>query len=92
MDTSAARQRYQDELVARHLHAFLGEIEAPVFEMLRQRLEWVEIAGGATLMTEGEPGDSMYWTISGRLRAYVRADDGSQRMVREMGAALPSAK
>jgi len=85
MDTSAARQRYQDELVVRHLHAFLGEIEPPVFEMLRQRLQWVEIAGGATLMTEGEPGDSMYWTISGRLRAYVRADDGSQRMVREMG-------
>jgi NTE family protein len=85
MDPSAARQIYQDELVARYLRAFLGEIDPPVMEILRRQLQWVEIAGGETLMTEGEPGDSMYWTISGRLRAYVRSDDGSQRMVREMG-------
>jgi NTE family protein len=35
-------------------------------------------------MGEGEPGDSMYLSVSGRLRAYVRQDDGSTRMVREM--------
>ncbi len=85
MHKSAARRIYQDELVARHLRAFLGDVEPSVLEDLRGRLEWVEIAGGETLMSEGEAGDSMYWAISGRLRAYVLSDDGSQRMVREMG-------
>ena len=36
-------------------------------------------------MEQGEPGDSMYLSISGRLRAYVRDEDGAPRMVREMG-------
>jgi NTE family protein len=35
-------------------------------------------------MTQGEAGDAMYLTISGRLRAYVRGDDGQERPVREM--------
>ena len=34
---------------------------------------------------QGEPGDSMYLSISGRLRAYVNDEEGVPRMVREMG-------
>ena len=52
---------------------------------MRERLTWVEIAGGHTLIEQGAPGDSMYLSISGRLRAYVRDDEGVPRMVREMG-------
>jgi NTE family protein len=44
----------------------------------------VEIAAGQTLMSQGDPGDSMYLSISGRLCAYIRDEDGVQRMVREM--------
>jgi NTE family protein len=44
----------------------------------------VEIAAGQTLMSQGDPGDSMYLSIIGRLRAYIRDEDGVQRMVREM--------
>jgi NTE family protein len=42
------------------------------------------VAGGQTLMAQGEPGDSMYLMISGRVRAYVRGDDGVEHLVREM--------
>jgi NTE family protein len=35
-------------------------------------------------MTQGDPGDSMYLSISGRLRAYVRDDGGVEHMVRDM--------
>jgi len=35
-------------------------------------------------MAQGNPGDSMYLMISGRVRAYVRGDDGVERLVREM--------
>ncbi|MBK9115054.1 MAG: patatin-like phospholipase family protein [Betaproteobacteria bacterium] len=85
MDAAPARQHYPDELLSQHLRRILPDVEPPVLESLRQRVEWVEVAGGQTLMAQGEPGDSMYLAISGRLRAYVRAADGSERMAREMG-------
>lgn len=75
---------YQDERLAQHLRAFLGEIDPAAMELLRRHLEWVEIAAGETLMTQGDAGDSMYLSISGRLRAYVVDDDGVEYMMREM--------
>jgi NTE family protein len=45
------------------------------------------VVGGQTLMEQGQAGDSMYLSVSGRLRAYVRQDDGTQRVVREMSRA-----
>ena len=80
-----AHPDHQDALLTQHLRAYLGDIEPAALALLRQRLTWVEIAGGQTLMTQGEPGDSMYLSISGRLRAYVNDEDGVPRMVREMG-------
>ena len=77
-------QYFKDDLLAQHLRAYLGELEPTAMALLRDRLQWVELAAGATLMTQGEPGDSMYISVSGRLRAYVRDDDGVERMVREM--------
>lgn len=75
---------YQDELLTRQLHALFGEIDPATLALLRRHLEWVEIAAGETLMVQGDPGDSMYLSISGRLRAYVVDDDGVEHMVREM--------
>lgn len=75
----------QNQLLTEHLRNFLQGIEPDALEMLRTHLEWVEVAGGSTLMSQGEPGESMYLTVSGRLRAYVRNDDGTQRRVADMG-------
>ncbi len=74
----------QDRLLDQQLRAFLGPIDEPALQLLRAELEWVELAAGATLMAQGEPGDAMYLSISGRLRAYVRDDDGAEHLVREM--------
>lgn len=76
--------RFQDELLDRHLLALLGEMEPAALALLHRHLEWVTVAGGQTLMAQGEPGDSMYLMISGRVRAYVRGDDGVEQLVREM--------
>lgn len=84
MDSTTARQRFHDELLARHLQAIFGEVAPGALAHLRGHLRWVEIAGGDTLMHQGEEGDSMYLIVSGRLRAYVRAADGGERMVGEM--------
>ena len=76
--------RYQEDLLDRHLRNLLGELEPEAMALLRQHLDWITISGGEALMTQGEPGDAMYITISGRLRAYVRGDDGVEHSVREM--------
>ena len=75
---------HHDQLLTQHLQRFFGDLEPEVLALLRAQLEWVEVVGGQTLMEQGEAGDSMYLSVSGRLRAYVKQDDGTQRMVREM--------
>ncbi len=84
MPSSPIDHSHHDQLLTQHLRHFFGELEPEVLALLREQLEWVEVVGGQTLMEQGEPGDSMYLSVSGRLRAYVRQDDGTQRMVREM--------
>jgi NTE family protein len=83
--TEAIRQPYQDALLERHLRNYLGDVEPAAAAALRACLTWLEVAAGATVMTEGEPGDALYLVVSGRLRAYVNDDDGRRRAVREMG-------
>ena len=75
---------FQDDLLRRHLHALLGPLEPDALALLERSLEWLSLPGGQTLMAQGDLGDAMYLTISGRLRAYVRGDDGQERVVREM--------
>ncbi|MBV8036445.1 cyclic nucleotide-binding and patatin-like phospholipase domain-containing protein [Roseateles sp.] len=79
--TGGYHDRLLDELLAR---AF-GELDAATLSLLRGQLTWVELAGGQALMRQGEAGDSMYLSVSGRLRAYVGQDGEAPRMVRELG-------
>jgi len=78
------RAHLQDRVLDEHLTRLLGALDAPALATLRGELQWVELGAGETLMTQGEPGDSMYLSISGRLRVYVRDEDGSERTVREL--------
>lgn len=74
----------QDTLLGQHLQAYFGTLDAQALALLRERLSWVEVRGGETLLTQGEPGDAMYLVVSGRLRAYGVAEDGSPRKVGEV--------
>ena len=76
---------YHDRLLGELLAQAFGELDAATLALLREQLTWVEVAGGQALMQQGEPGDSMYLSVSGRLRAYVSQDGEAPRMVREMG-------
>ena len=75
---------HQNELLEQHLRAFLGDIDAEAMALLRQHLEWIAVAAGQALVVQGEAGDSMYLSISGRLKVYVVDDAGVEHMVREM--------
>lgn len=76
---------YHHRLLGELLAQAFGELDAATLALLREQLTWVEVAGGQALMQQGEPGDSMYLSVSGRLRAYVSQDGEAPRMVREMG-------
>lgn len=76
---------YPEQVLTHHLQRMLGEVDAEALQLLRRHLTWVELAAGDTLMVQGEHGDAMYLSISGRLRASVLGDDGIEHMVREMG-------
>ena len=76
---------YPEQVLTQHLQRMLGGVDADALQLLRRHLAWVELAAGETLMRQGDPGDAMYLSISGRLRASVLGDDGAEHMVREMG-------
>ncbi|WP_298830406.1 patatin-like phospholipase family protein [uncultured Piscinibacter sp.] len=52
-------------------------------DAVRGRVRWMQLGGGETLMRQGEPGDTLYLLISGRLRVYIE-EDGTRRVVREV--------
>lgn len=84
MQTLHGPQPFNLALLGDSLQRFLGEVDASLFEELSHHLEWLELAGGDVLMSEGEPGDSLYFVISGRLRAHVRLGDGTSHQIGEI--------
>jgi NTE family protein len=68
---------HRDALLGQQLQALFPDIGGEALAFMQRRLEWVELAAGETLITQGEAGDSAYLTISGRLRVYVADDNGS---------------
>jgi NTE family protein len=83
MHPSPERRAHQEPLLQRLLKSCFGGIDDDTLMLLRERLEWVDVAGGETLIEQDAPGDALYLSVSGRLRAYRRDEQGVQRMVRE---------
>ncbi|KQW45847.1 patatin [Pelomonas sp. Root662] len=83
MQASTERHAHQEPLLQRLLTACFAEVDHSTLQLLRERLEWVDVAGGETLIRQGAPGDALYLSVSGRLRAYRRDEQGVQRVVRE---------
>lgn len=83
MPSVGPRPPHQDDLLLHHLRTFLGIIDAQAIDAVRGRVRWLQLAGGETLMRQGEPGDALYLLVSGRLRVYIE-EDGVRRVVREV--------
>jgi NTE family protein len=75
------------DVLRQALPALLGNIDDATFEAIRPHLpdQWIERAGGEVLFREGDPSDSLYLVISGRLQASVTAAEGQPRIVGEIG-------
>lgn len=77
-------QPHHESIFFEHIRRLLGELSAANRALLRQHLQWVELHGGEALMQQGDPGDAMYLSVSGRLRAYVNDAEGRPQPVRDM--------
>jgi NTE family protein len=53
--------------------------------ILAQELRWVQVPGGEVLIRQGEPGDGMFIVISGRFQVSVALEDGTERILGEIG-------
>jgi predicted acylesterase/phospholipase RssA/CRP-like cAMP-binding protein len=69
--------------LARRSSLLAGLDDAEIVSLQRQ-LQWVIIDGGGVLISQGDPGDSMYVVISGRLRTLVKRPDGTVEALGEM--------
>jgi predicted acylesterase/phospholipase RssA/CRP-like cAMP-binding protein len=63
---------------------YFGDLDEDTIADIEQRLEWIEIPSGARLIEQGDSGDSVFFVLSGRLRAVVATDDGSSRVIGEV--------
>ena len=72
-----------DEVLAR-CGLFQG-VDADAAETLAKELEYVEVRKGDIVFTEGEPGDSLYIVMSGKIKVGRRASDGRQNLIAVMG-------
>jgi NTE family protein len=54
---------------------FFESLDAPLFQALVDQGQWVELRGGESLITAGEPSDSLHILVTGRLRVSTPAGD-----------------
>ncbi|HET8660642.1 MAG TPA: Crp/Fnr family transcriptional regulator [Micromonosporaceae bacterium] len=74
-----------DEVLARS-GIFQG-VDPAAAEVLAKEMELMEIRKGDVVFNEGEPGDSLYIVLSGKLKVGRRAADGRQNLIAVMGPA-----
>ena len=54
-------------------------------QALADGVQWSSLSAGETLFTQGDPGDSAYLLVSGRLLVSSEQTDGSSQVVGEVG-------
>ena len=76
-DGTLSLPQFQVQLLTEGLRGLFGEMDDGTLAALMPLLEWVEVAGGETVVRQGETDRDLYVVICGRLRAY--GGSGPQR-------------
>lgn len=71
--------------LAVHLGRLFGTIELAALRDVEATAEWVELRSGATLYRQGDPGDSVYVLVEGRLRVVAAETGGAESVLYEVG-------
>lgn len=80
----ASVQEGHRQLLVDGLRRIFGEFNQEMLGRVLQDFEWVQLAGGATLLAQGSRDDSLYFVISGRLRALRSDDEGHTTVLGEI--------
>ena len=78
------RDPVRRELFERALVSLFGTLTPGSYREIEENLEVVRLKGGERLFSQGDPGDSMYIVMGGRLRALAHADGGEKRILGEI--------
>jgi len=70
--------KFHDDVLKQLLPGVFGELSDAAFRDILPHLELRELRFREVLFERGDPGDRMYILVSGRLEAYLRADDGQE--------------
>ena len=77
MKPSTTLPKFQAQLLSDGLRELFGEFNDEILAALTPMLEWMEVAGGDTVVRQGGTDSDLYFIISGRLRAF--GGEGAQR-------------
>src|SRR5215468_5635888 len=72
-----------DEVLARS-GIFQG-VDPEAADVLAKELDTVDVRKGEVVFSEGEPGDSLYIVLTGKIKIGRRAADGRQNLISVMG-------
>ena len=72
--------------LALHFSDLFASLAPDVLRDLESELETFMLYGGETLFRQGDPGDFLCIVISGRVRVVVRAADGQENTITELGS------
>lgn len=78
----AARRQSGRQLALTDL--FRGLDKSVIQEFVRES-NWVRLPGGEILFRQGDPADSLYAVVHGRLQVVIQPDHGSRAIVRQIG-------
>lgn len=84
LTTEPLAKPYQKEQLLSNLHRIFGLFDTTMLTLLEPLLEWVEVGGGEILFRQYDPGNSLYFVISGRLQAFVTDDRGQRQVIGEI--------
>jgi predicted acylesterase/phospholipase RssA/CRP-like cAMP-binding protein len=77
--------RLQRNELVEAIHRLFGDLGKDTLHALQEELVWHHYSNGEVVMRQGEPGDSLYLVVSGRLQVMVTNPDGGERLVGEVG-------
>lgn len=73
------------DLLIDGLRRMFGEFNEEMLQRVLPHVEWVELSSGEILFHQGERDESVYFVISGRLRAHSVGAEGDHRSFGEIG-------
>lgn len=78
------QQRLRASRLAGMLPNLFGPLDKEELLEIEKELKWLHLAGGDQLLGQGDPSDSLYFIVSGRLLAVVVDTNGESRVVEEL--------